>query len=223
MRNQSAGQRLGMDVPTPPAQIEVMKTLVLFAGILAARVSALAGDTKPANVTVYVNADHSPPSSVDQRARTTVTWMFARAGVHVVWRDGESSTISESGSPVVIQVRFTRDVPDGASRDALACALPFGGQRASVHVFYDRIRFVAGRSTREAPLLAHALAHEIGHVLQVTNQHAMAGVMKAHWNGRDYDAMERKPLEFTSLDVDLIKDGLNMLTARSARPRETLR
>jgi len=52
--------------------------------------------------------------------------------------------------------------------------------------------------------------------LEGTNAHAPAGVMKAHWNGQDYDAMERKPLEFTSLDVEMIRDGLNLRKARNA-------
>ena len=165
---------------------------------------------------VYVNGDSSVPSSVDQGARATVTWMFARAGVRLVWRDGELPTGAASGSPVTIQVRFTREAPAGVSQDALARALPFGEEGVAIHVMYDRIRWVARRSSREAPILAHVLAHEIGHVLQGTNAHAPAGVMKAHWNGQDYDAMERKPLEFTSLDVEMIRDGLNLRKARNA-------
>jgi hypothetical protein len=44
-------------------------------------------------------------------------------------------------------------------------------------------------------------AHEIGHGLQGTDGHAETGVVKEHWNGQDYDAIEKKPLEFTSLDA----------------------
>jgi hypothetical protein len=204
-----------MAIPLSRAQSEAMKTSMLIAGILAAGMTARARDSKPPDVTVYVNGDNNAPSSVDQGARATVTWMFARVGVRLVWRDGEPRTGAASGSPVTIQVRFTREVPD-ASREALARALPFGEEGVAINVMYDRIRWVAHRSSREAPILAHVLAHEIGHVLQGTNAHAPAGVMKAHWNGQDYDAMEKKPLEFTSLDVELIKDGLNLRRARSA-------
>jgi hypothetical protein len=204
-----------MEVPVSPAQSEAMKTSMLIAGILAAGMTAHARDSKPPDVLVYVNGDSSVPSSVDQGARATVTWMFSRAGVRLVWRDGEPRTGAASGSPVTIQVRFTRDLPD-ASQDALAYALPFGEEGVAIHVMYDRIRWVARRSSREAPILAHVLAHEIGHVLQGTNAHAPAGVMKAHWNGQDYDAMEKKPLEFTSLNLEMIRDGLNLRKARNA-------
>jgi hypothetical protein len=204
-----------MEVPVSPAQSEAMKTSFLIAGILAAGMTAQARDSKPADVTVYVKGDNNAPSSVDQGARATVTWMFARVGVRLAWRDGEPGTGAASGSPVTIQVRFTGELPD-ASREALAYALPFGEQGVAIHVMYDRIRWVARRSSREAPILAHVLAHEIGHVLQRTNAHAPAGVMKAHWNGQDYDAMERKPLEFTALDVEMIKDGLDMWRAKNS-------
>jgi len=204
-----------MEVPVSPAQSEAMKTSILIAGILAAGIAAHARDSKPADVTVYVKGNNNAPSSVDQGARATVTWMFARVGVRLAWRDGEPATGAASASPVTVQVRFTGELPD-ASRDALAYALPFGEQGVAINVMYDRIRWVARRSSREAPILAHVLAHEIGHVLQGANAHAPAGVMKAHWNGQDYDAMEKKPLEFTSLDLDLIKDGLNRLKARNA-------
>jgi hypothetical protein len=59
------------------------------------------------------------------------------------------------------------------------------------------------------------LAHEISHVLQGTNQHSETGLMKARWNGQDYDAMQQKPLEFTSFDVTLIQNGLNARKAQT--------
>jgi hypothetical protein len=211
-----------MEVPVSPTQSEGMKTSMLIAGILAAGIAAQARDSKPADVTVYVKGDNNAPSSVDQGARATVTWMFARVGVRLAWRDGEPGTGAVSGSLVTIQVRFTGELPD-ASREALAYALPFGEQGVAIHVMYERIRWVARKSSREAPILAHVLAHEIGHVLQGTNAHAPTGVMKAHWNGQDYDAMEKKPLEFTSIDKDLIADGLNLRKARNAGSSEALR
>jgi hypothetical protein len=205
-----------MDVLLSPAQSEGMKTSFLMAGILAAGLTVYAKDSKPPDVTVYVKGDSTAPSTVDQGARNTVTWMFARVGVRIVWRDGEPAAGTAPGSPVIIQIRWIKESPAGVSAEALARALPFGEQGVAIDIMYDRIRFVARRSSREAPLLAHVLAHEIGHVLQGTNGHAFTGVMKAHWNGRDYDAMEKKPLEFTSVDKDLIADGLHLRKARKA-------
>jgi hypothetical protein len=202
-----------MEVPVFPAQIEGMKPSILIAGILAAGIAAQDRDSKPPDVMIYVNGD-AASSSVDQRVRATVTWMFARVGVRLAWRYDNPRAGTASGTPVTVLVRFIREAPD-ASPEALAQALPFGAAGV-VHVMYERIRWVAGRPSREPGILAHVLAHEIGHVLQCTDTHAPAGVMKALWNGQDFDAMERKPLEFTVLDVEMIKNGLNLRKAGSA-------
>jgi len=213
-----------MEVPVTPEQSEGMKTSMLITGILTAGLNAHAHDPKPADVTVYVKGDNTAPSSVDQEARATATWMFARVGVRVLWHNGEPKAGTASDNPMTIQVRFTTEAPAGVSQGALARALPFGEGGVAITVMFDRIRWVARRSNREAPILAHVLAHEIGHVLEGTDAHAQIGVMKAHWNGQDYDAMQRKPLEFTSMDVDLIREGLNMRRARSVgSSREALR
>ena len=55
--------------------------------------------------------------------------------------------------------------------------------------------------------LAHVLVHEITHILQASDRHSDSGVMKARWIAQDYEAMARKPLRFTSEDLDLIHRG----------------
>jgi len=191
-----------------------MKTSILIAGILAAGMTAHAKDSKPADVTIYVNGDNAPPNSVDFGARTTVTWMFARVGVRLAWRGGEPKAGTAAGSPVTIRVQFPTAAPAEASPNALAYALPFG-EGVTITVMYDRIRKTAHRPNREPVVLAHVLAHEIAHVLQGTSRHSETGVMKAQWNDRDYDAMEQKPLEFTPFDVNLIQNGLSAKIARA--------
>ena len=181
---------------------------VLVFGAAAGGIAAPARNAQPPDVTVYVNGDSKARPDVDLGARATVTWMFARVGVRVAWRDGEPRTGSAAGSAVTIRVRFTGRGPDGTRRDALACAMPFATGGVAIYVMYDRIQGAAGRSSREAPILAHVLAHEIGHVLRGTNAHTSGGVMKAHWDGQDYDAMQIKPLEFTSFDLETIREGL---------------
>ena len=190
-----------------------MKNSSLIAGILAVGITAYAHDSKPADVMVYVNGDNLPPSSVEAGARATVTWVCARVGVRLAWRVGDPKPGAASGTPGTIRIRFTKDVPADASRNALAYALPFG-EDVTINVMYDRIREAAQESRREQPILAHVLAHEISHVLQSTNRHSETGIMKARWSGHDYDAMQQKPLEFTPFDVTLIQDGL---TSRKAK------
>jgi len=147
--------------------------------------------------------------------RATVTWMYARIGIRLAWREGVAASGAPSASAVTIQVRFAGSGPVNATSDALAFALPFADGVTAMTVMYHRIQMVAGKASREQSILAHVLAHEIGHILQCTNQHSQTGVMKAHWNGQDYDAMGKKPLDFTQDDVDLILQGLNSMKTRT--------
>ena len=195
-----------------------MRAFKLAAALLGAALSSTSGlgrEAKPADVAVYVGGHNAAPGPVELGARSTVTAMFASVGVRLVWRRGKPETTMPSGGPVVIQVRLVSDAPPGVHAEALACARPFGDGIPVVTVMYVRIRIVAGSLARERNLLAHVLAHELGHVLQCTNGHAETGLMKAHWTGRDLNAMQEKPLEFTSIGVDLIREGLARLRARA--------
>jgi len=65
-------------------------------------------------------------------------------------------------------------------------------------------------------LLAHVMTHEITHLLQEVAWHSATGVMKAHWNLRDYSEMAWRPLPFTQEDIDLIRCGLRRRAAGAA-------
>ena len=71
-----------------------------------------------------------------------------------------------------------------------------------------------------AALLAHAMAHEIAHLLQGINRHSESGILKGHWSGTDCARMAYFPLMFTPEDAILIHRGLEERRARmiSSRP-----
>jgi hypothetical protein len=142
--------------------------------------------------------------------------MYARIGVRIDWRIGNATACTGSDSPVAIQMRYGAENERHSSPDTLAFASPFAHGTTAITVMFDRIQLVTERSARQEAVLAHVLAHEIGHVLQGTDRHMGTGVMKAHWGRRDYDAMEKKPLEFTTDDIDLIVSGLSALKAHRA-------
>jgi hypothetical protein len=195
-----------------------MKHSMQVAGImvLAGLNVQAARDSRPADVTVYVQGADLPPNPVHYEATRTVTWMYARIGVRLDWRIGNAAGGAVSGSPVAIQMRYGSENERPSSPDSLAFALPFADGTTAITVMYARIQFLTDRSACRGAILAHVLAHEIGHVLQRIDRHALTGVMKAHWNGRDYDAMEKKLLEFTPDDIDLIVRGLAARKARVA-------
>jgi hypothetical protein len=75
-------------------------------------------------------------------------------------------------------------------------------------VFYDRVLGAGPDDSHVAALLAHAMAHEIAHVLQGINRHSESGILKAHWSGTDCARMKVFPLMFTREDAILIHHGL---------------
>jgi len=142
--------------------------------------------------------------------------MYAQLGISVEWREGSPKTGVESGGAVVIQIRFTTAIPTSASAYALAFARPYADNKAIV-VMYERIAAVAdGKATLQRCLLAHVLAHEIGHVLEGTTVHSETGVMRARWRGSDYSDMVRRPLDFTPEDAAMIARGLASWKSRPA-------
>jgi len=52
-----------------------------------------------------------------------------------------------------------------------------------------------------APVLACAIAHELGHLLQRSPQHTSNGVMRKAWSRRDYIHAAGGRLEFTLEDT----------------------
>ena len=59
----------------------------------------------------------------------------------------------------------------------------------------------------ESFLLAHAMAHEITHLLQSIARHSARGVMKAHWDSGDFLEMKRHHLTFTPEDIQMIRNA----------------
>lgn len=89
--------------------------------------------------------------------------------------------------------------------------MPFDVTR--IVLLYDRVLSAAGPDLAPA-LLGHVLAHEIVHILQGVNAHSASGLMKPHWDRRDYEDMQRAPLPFTQVDLTLIDLGLEWRASR---------
>jgi hypothetical protein len=109
-------------------------------------------------------------------------------------------------------VMLTSLTPEAYFHGALGVALPLEGTHA--WVFYDRVLLASPDDAYIAALLAHVMAHEIGHVLQGIIRHSESGILKAHWSGTDCARMVSFPLMFTREDAILIHHGLEERRAR---------
>jgi hypothetical protein len=167
---------------------------------------AVAGTVQAAGkIYVCVNAN-SVPKEVIGIAEGISSRMLGTAGVAVQWRFGESRSHDDIAADRTIIVNFEMQAPPGSDPASLSYALPYEG--VHIVVFYDRIQGLSRYPNLRRTILAHVLTHEIVHMLQGIGRHSKAGVMKAHWDGRDYLDMTWRTLPFTSEDVELIRSGL---------------
>jgi hypothetical protein len=144
-------------------------------------------------------------------AQQIASKMFAEAGVLIDWRHGLAGCPDQG-----ILVSLSGQAPADLPPNAMAYALPYEGSH--IVIFYDRLkRKVQGTET--SSLLAHVLVHEMTHILQGIHRHSNRGIMKANWDGFDYQAMKSKPLSFTLEDIDLIHRGLAARATRAASPQ----
>jgi hypothetical protein len=172
-----------------------MTTTRIIAAVWLSAAVCRAGETgqKITVCTQFAAADRRP---IGPLARHLAGRMFAGVGVDVEWVDGVEAL------PGAILIVLSGGTNPNVRPGVLAYAEPHEGGR--IRVFLDRVE------TYDDPaiVLAHVLVHEITHVIQGMPRHSQTGVMKAHWNGRDYVDMRHKPLDFTPEDLDLIRQGL---------------
>jgi hypothetical protein len=78
-----------------------------------------------------------------------------------------------------------------------------GGTYASV--FLERVTDAAAEANVPVVIvLAHAAAHEIGHLLLGDESHTPRGLMKAQWDRNDFQAMHQNRLHFTAQQVRML-------------------
>ena len=176
----------------------------------AAATLARSGTLPPAAATVTVWLDQSIVVTTLERlivldSRHQATEMFAAIGVALKWRDGPPHTAPDGPGNVIMHLDSR--TPERLSGRALGNAT-FGGTACPViRLLYTRI--LNNRVPRlQVALLAHAMVHEITHVLQGVARHSAEGVMKAEWDKADYHAMLFHPLPFTPEDITLVRTNI---------------
>jgi hypothetical protein len=160
-------------------------------------------------VRAYVDNRAIPPR-VLHLAEGIADGMFATAGVRIEWQGHAHEGSRLPGGALAIGL--VADTPATLLPGALAFTRVYEG--VHIDVFCDRLERLAPDAKMEVPLLAHVLVHEITHMLEGIDRHSETGIMKAHWNARDYADMAANPLPFAPVDITLIQLGL------AARMRE---
>ena len=145
------------------------------------------------------------PSTLQQFVECT-EHVLVTAGLSVqvsaCTRGTEGPCAPETGSARRLHVRVLARSAKGTSH---AGHLPLGESFADhdggtyASVFLDRVTDAAsGASIPMVIVLAHAAAHEIGHLLLGDEAHTPGGLMKALWDHNDFQAMYQNRLHFTA-------------------------
>lgn len=143
-----------------------------------------------------------PDRFVVDAAMTLASRMFIITGVRLEWR---KAPMCQAGEAEPVFLILQAHTPNADLPTALGVAMPLEGSHA--WVFYDRVVRTTHDDNETVALLAHVMAHEIGHVLEGLIRHSDSGILKAYWSPGDLARMAQFPLLFTQADVILIRRG----------------
>jgi hypothetical protein len=189
--------------PWGDQQEEIMKiTAMTTALVMGAALYA-----EPVEKSVTVCMERGSGIGAGLEARAIASKMFATIGVTVSWHTG-----LDHCPPQALKVSLSQTTPKSERPGAYGYALPYEGTH--IVVYYDRISQEQSK-TAVPNVVAHVLVHEITHILEGMVRHSDAGIMKAHWDDRDFTDMFWKPLKFAQVDIDLIYSGLEGRAART--------
>jgi hypothetical protein len=167
-----------------------------------------------ADVTVSVyDFAHVGPKTLKQ-AEQLVADVFVSAGIvarlttaisangRVLGSDFSAPSVggcTQSPLPVIVRAQILPHAPPGFTPHALGYSLPCAQRGTQITVYADRMEAVS-RAGYAAfyQVLAHSLAHELGHVLLRSNAHEASGLMKGFWTKNDWQRAAVFVVRFSS-------------------------
>ena len=185
---------------------------LVIAGLLAVLPASAGNPNLTANtpaagkILVCVNSSNYAAASALNLAKTITSRMFLTAGVSLKWHSFATAACQGSHQDQTVTLDISTETRPSEHVGAMAYALPYEG--AHIVVLFDRIQRSASGPTLLSTMLAHVMTHEITHLLEGISRHSASGVMKAHWDAKDFADMGRAPLPFAPEDIDLIQRGM---------------
>jgi len=194
-------------------------SVILVIGLVGLARPAAAAPRPSLRIVLQVPDDDSIRPNVVSRAKDEMSRIYRDAGIDIVWT-------REAPDPQLTLTILSRELTDQLTvvTTALGGAVgtrEYRGRRA--YVFYNRVERVARtylntsrrRATHDTDnviVLAHAMAHEIGHLL-LPYGHWATGLMRADWDAKDIRLSVHGRLNFTSEQAELIRTRLLALLA----------
>ena len=192
-------------------------SLIVATALLGLASPAIAAPRPSLNVALHLCDDDAIQPNLVSRAQVEMTRIYQDAGVEIAW----TSDAAPTGYPLLTLVILCRELTDELAVDttALGAAVGTRDYRGRVaYVFYDRVEHIAQTylNVSHEPgtddmyvvsVLAHAMAHEIGHLL-LPYGHSPTGLMQAEWDAKDLRLAVNRQLNFTNEQGELIRSQL---------------
>jgi hypothetical protein len=153
----------------------------VIALVLVVRVFDRSGLSPAERISAVRTAD-----AILRQADVGATWVDCSKGSSAVTSPGCTAPLTQN--ELVLRITKGPRLDVSAVERALGYSLvePEAGGGTLGTVFSDRVSWLSGVSHSSRPvLLGRAIAHEIGHLLIGTNEHATAGLMRAVWTADD--------------------------------------
>jgi hypothetical protein len=212
--------------------------LALATALVGMASPAAAASSPSLSIVLHVCDDVGIQTNLVSRAKAEMSRIYRDVGIDVAWIS-DASLIADPDGPqppaasdrhltlVILCRELTEEMTVGPT--ALGGAVGTREYRGQIaYVFYDRVEQISRtflNLSREPGtddmynviLLAHAMAHEVGHLL-LPYGHSPTGLMRAEWDAKDMRlAMDRR-LNFTSEQAELIRGQLLTQVADTRPP-----
>lgn len=165
----------------------------------------------PLRITVRVYNSARLPAGQLARAEAQATVLLHDAGVETIWLDCTVVAADTQNDPACTQPfrgtdlalalldRLPSRVPAVGKTTLGFSVVPGVGFGHNAYVSVDRAQQLAqdDKISLEA-VLGSAAAHEIGHLLLVSNGHSVSGLMRAEWDTQDLRRVAQGSLLFTA-------------------------
>jgi hypothetical protein len=184
------------------------------------------GSEERSSVTVLVYNHARLPMETLQQVRDRTQLIFRKAGVEIEWADCPLKDEDPSlypGCPAVIHKTqlFLRIFPQTAAK------MNEGGEAfvaaRIANIFWNRVDEQAQRLKVPTPrVMAHTIAHELGHLLLGSNSHSPTGIMTAHWDTQVLTRICQEGLYFNHQQSDFMRGELRKRESQESAKTDLL-
>jgi hypothetical protein len=149
-------------------------SLVMAVTIALARVADAAEPGQLPVIHLEMANDAEVPAAMLKTSQDEVARIFADAGLGIEW--------TETGPRFTVQIVASALGYAPASSSVMGVALR-KPDSATAQIFFKQVQdFARAYHVEVSTLLAHVIAHEIGHLLLPRTPHSATGLMKADWD-----------------------------------------